>query len=1027
MSTPNLRAVLVTDGRSGHLGTVLASFAAVDDVLPVLEIISVGDAEIAVPVNLAVRITRSIQPTYAAALNEAIAAQPARDDELIWLLHDDTAPDKGALARLVATAAKRPRAAVVAPAHVRWRDTSRLVSMGTTVSRVGARRIPLVVEDDIDQGQHDWREDVMAVSLGGALVRRSAWDSLGGLDEGYGGFGESLEFCRRAWAAGWDVVLAPQVRVRHAQESLYGLRARGKGRVSTHAVRRTSEWHHAFAWAPWWMVPILAVLIPLSVVSRVGIRLAQNSPRTALAEVQVLPLLAARIPAVFASTRAHRRVGATGPIEARLFAKPAQVVDAVRQRELGTFERARAERIPSEMVRAELERARARHRLSFLIAVLTGLVTSAVLASRWMSDVLAGRMLVAPGTGVTDISRSDVWNAAWSGWNEIGFGVPAIDGAYAGLMLPAAIAPGGTRLGIAVLLATAPLMALLIGWWAAGHATRAPWVRLAAAIVWGLWPPFLAAVLDARIGPVIAHVMLGCTAVAVARAAGWRRGELIGGREERPAPGPSPSAALAGSLALTAATVAQPVLLLPTLGVVIALATRAGAQRWRIMSMAAVPLVVGLPGLVAGVRHAAHPGVALSILAREPGPGESVTGGVWRTALGIADPERWPSSLENAWPLGAAAAAIVLVCALLALASRRASQPAAWGVALLGVGLIVAAWSAHATAAWSDGAGHDAISGWPGTGASLVALGALVAGLSAHGNVLKGEGRRFAAGRTFAAGAATLAAGSTLAVVVLLALPDAPRGGVTTADAGVLPLAVPLDQQGTQHQRVLVLTENADGSIGYDVLAHDGATLVLGRAQRGPDGTPLSGGGNSADIADISQTVAAAAVSPAADLNALRDWGIGTIVVAPGAEGAQSALSQNPQVSLASGSERGQTYRLADGAVSRAWIEAADGERVIVPATATDGETLSPPPGGGTLVIAVPYSAGWSAHADGAALERSDDTWGRAVFDVPAGAGKVTFSYRDPIHRWWWWASAIALTWALIGSIPLRRSREVTP
>src|SRR5690606_7182654 len=127
-----------------------------------------------------------------------------------------------------------------------------------------------------------------------------------------------------------------------------------------------------------------------------------------------------------------------------------------------------------------------------------------------------------------------------------------------------------------------------------------------------------------------------------------------------------------------------------------------------------------------------------------------------------ADPERWPSSLENAWPLGAAAAAIVLVCALLALASRRASQPAAWGVALLGVGLVVAAWSAHATAAWSDGAGHDAISGWPGTGASLVALGALVAGLSAHGNVLKGEGRRFAAGRTFAAGAATLAAGSTL-------------------------------------------------------------------------------------------------------------------------------------------------------------------------------------------------------------------------------------------------------------------------
>ena len=1027
MSTPSVRAVLVTDGRSEHLSAVLAAFAAVDEVLPDLELVVVGDADIATPPDLAVTLTRTSESTFAAALNEAVTSQPARDDELIWLLHDDTAPDKGALGRLIATASKRPRAAVVGPAHIRWRDTSRLVSMGTTVSRLGARRIPLVVEDDVDQGQHDWREDVMAVSLGGALVRRSAWDSVGGLDVGYDGFGESVEFCRRAWAAGWDVVLAPEVRVRHAQESLYGLRTRRRGRVSTHAVRRTSEWHHAFAWAPWWLVPVLVVLLPLSVVLRFAVRLAQHSPRPALAELRVVPALIARVPAIGASARAHRRVGATGRIEARLFAKPMQVLDAVRQRELGTIERARAERIPSEMVRAELERARARHRLSLLVTALIGLAASAVLASRWMSEVLSGRMLVSPGTGVTDIALGDVWKAAWSGWNEIGFGVPAIDGAYAGLMLPAAIAPGGTRLGIAALLAAAPLMAMLIGWWAAGHATRAPWVRLAAAVVWGLWPPFIGAVLDARIGPVIAHIMLGCAVVAIARAAGWRRGELIGGREERPAPGPSPSAALAGSLALTAATVAQPVLLVPTLGVVLALALRAGRHRWRLMSMAAVPLVVGLPGLVAGLRHAAHPGIALSVLAREPGPGETFRGDVWRTALGFADPARWSSDLGNAWPLGAVAAVALFLCAIAALASRPAQRPAAWGVALIGIGLAIAAWSAHATAAWSDGAGRDAISGWPGTGSSVVALGALVAALSAHGVVMKTEGRRFATARTLAAGAATVAAGSTLAGVVLLALPDAPRGTVTPADAGVLPLAVPLDQEGTQHQRVLVLSENADGSIAYDVLAHDGATLVLGRAQRGPDGAPLSGGGESADIADIAQTVAAASTSPAADLGALREWGIGTIVLAPGAESAQSALSQNPHVTLASGSERGQTYRLAGDRVSRAWIETADGERVVVPASATDGGTHSPPPYGGKLVIAVPDSAGWSASADGAALVRADDTWGRAVFEVPADASKVTFVYRDPVHRWWWWASAIALTWALIGSIPLRRSREVTP
>jgi hypothetical protein len=37
----------------------------------------------------------------------------------------------------------------------------------------------------------------------------------------------------------------------------------------------------------------------------------------------------------------------------------------------------------------------------------------------------------------------------------------------------------------------------------------------------------------------------------------------------------------------------------------------------------------------------------------------------------------------------------------------------------------------------------------------------------------------------------------------------------------------------------------------------------------------------------------------------------------------------------------------------------------------------------------------------------------------------LTYDYRDPARRWWWWASVVVVAWALIGSIPLRRSKEV--
>jgi hypothetical protein len=177
-------------------------------------------------------------------------------------------------------------------------------------------------------------------------------------------------------------------------------------------------------------------------------------------------------------------------------------------------------------------------------------------------------------------------------------------------------------------------------------------------------------------------------------------------------------------------------------------------------------------------------------------------------------------------------------------------------------------------------------------------------------------------------------------------------------------------------------------------------------------------------IDTLAQTVAGATQSGAADLSELRDWGIGVIVVAPGGTRIQGALDQNGSLTLVGGSEIGTTYRLDGGDVSRAWIANGAGTLPLT-STATSGGPTAAPAAGGTLVIAVPSASGWTATLNGEPLERADEALGRVAFEVPAGGGMVTYDYRDPAQRWWWWASVVVVAWALIGSIPLRRSKEV--
>lgn len=160
---------------------------------------------------------------YAAAVNDAAAAVPDRD--LLLLNPDVRAPTKGAVKTLVRQLADRSRAAVVAPRQVddegRVQPSARrfpsLVAMLGSLSVAG--RFGALRRRYDDYLSPSWAEaDTRVDWVNGAamLIRREAFDAVGGWDERFFLYMEDADFCRRCVRAGWEIWLVPSVEVQHA-------------------------------------------------------------------------------------------------------------------------------------------------------------------------------------------------------------------------------------------------------------------------------------------------------------------------------------------------------------------------------------------------------------------------------------------------------------------------------------------------------------------------------------------------------------------------------------------------------------------------------------------------------------------------------------------------------------------------------------------------------------------------------------------------------------------------------------------
>jgi GT2 family glycosyltransferase len=704
---------------------------------------------------------------------------PGGPDEWLWLLTADTAPEPDALERLLAAVEVAPSVAIAGPKVVDPGDRDLLHSFGESLTPLGAT--VRLVEDELDQAQHDAHADVLGVTTSGMLVRRAVLAQLDGFDPALPTSDAGLDLSIRARLAGHRVVRIADARVaRGVAPEDFG-RRRPRGRSARRRIARTAQLHRRLVYAPGAALPLHWLsLVPLALIRSIGQLLAKR-PGAVGGEI------AAAFAAAFGGgvPSARRRLRRARSIGWAALAPLRVPRDELRERRATAREREAATAGP-ELVRASF--------LSGGLAV-TALAALVGLAMSWR---LIGATALEGGALRPLAELGTMWARIGWGLRPDGVGlVGPSDPFSAVLAVLGSLTPWNPSFALVLLWITALPFAALGAWWAATRLSSRRWPPILAAVLWALAPPLLVALGDGRPGAVLAHLLLPWLVLTVIEGArSW-------------------SAAATGALLLAAITASAPILAPALVLAIVAWAIARPRGAVRVLGMLIPSAALFVPLAVEQLRR----GTPLALLA-DPGvtaPGAEPTG--WQLLIGhpaagtgwetIAAGLSLPVSLGLLVPAVLLAPLAVLALLGLFLPGARRVIPAL-GVAL--VGLLTAVASTHLGLSSSGG---QVATPWPGSGLSLYWLGLVGASVVAV-DVLRRA--------SVAVGVATLLA-AAIAVGPIAAAPALGSGSVVAGDGRLLPALVAAATAPHPQLGSLVLTPQADGSLGAEVERGAGTTL----------------------------------------------------------------------------------------------------------------------------------------------------------------------------------------------------------
>jgi len=1010
---PAERIVGVDTGSRDRSGAILAELIGQDAVFGMDRGTGYGEA-----VAVAVR--------HSAAKRAAETAPGVKRVDWIWLLHDDCEPEPETLERLLRAASRDRSVVVLGPKVLDGQDRRVLREVGVAMDRAG-RRITGIEPGEIDQGQHDYNRAVLAVGSAGMLIRRDAWDRLGGFDTRLKLFRDDLDFCWRAQGAGYRVQVVTDAVLYHRE--LSARRRRGaEGGSSTSAKTgrhplpaggnksaRMLDRRNALY--------VLAVNLPLLTMLRVvtGCIVGSLVRAAYFLLTKQLDLAAAQIYGVTGLIghplwlwRGRRRRAAWraegyaavrtliphGRTLSRLAEGVAGLTSSGPPHASGGMHQAASEE-PEDAQFVDAQSIVRRVIANSGVQLFAALTLVALIAERRLlgTSPLGGGALVPAWGGAPAL-----WREYLAGFHPASVGSTALAPPYLAVVAALATVLGGQAwLAVDVLLLGCVPLAGLTAYLATRRLVAATAARLLLAASYALLPVATGAVAAGRLGTAVAYAILPLIALSAARVL------IAPPRQAR-------RAAWATGLLVAVAAAFAP--LVWVFGAVFAIIVVA-ARRWLWpVSLVNAAIVVVTPVLVL-FPWSLHLLASPSAFLTEAGiqPAGLTTSGLGPAALMLLSPGG--PGLPPIWVTVGIGLAVI---GALLPNGRTELTVVGWCVAVAGfLGAVVMSRVSVTPE------GGQAARGWPGVALAVAALGLLIAaapvaqwlaGILSGGSAAgdgSGTGDRPGGVRRLLAGAALAAAATAPVLVAFYWVTGGVRGPVGSVTTPVLPAFVSVSANSGTQYRTLILRP-AGAALDYAVIRQSDPTL----------GEPELTGSTSAEQA-LSRQVAALGAPDSADNGdpglVLGQFGIRWVLL-PGPVNQALATRLNAAVGLVPRSSA-PAYDLWEvaGPVARVRVIAPDGTVTPLPSQSVGMRGVSAPASGGTLVLAEPYGE-WTATLNGTALKplaTPVDGWAQG-FVLPAGGGRLVLTRNDMVRAASLIVELIALLAVCVLALPGKRA-----
>jgi GT2 family glycosyltransferase len=927
----------------------------------------------------------------------------------LWLLHDDSAPEPGALAELLRQAETEPSAVIIGAKLRGWYDRRQLLEVGVSVANSGRRWTGLDRREQ-DQGQHDQVRPVLSVSTAGMLVRRDVFEQLGGFDRRLPLMRDDVELCWRAQTAGHRVVVAPAAVLRHAEAASRERRSidcAGRHSASPHRIDKAAASYVLLTGARARALPWVLFRLVLGTLLRVLAYLVGKAPRRALDEAGGLLATLLRPGRVIGARRRRRRVAdpGIGPKDLRpLFPPPGATVRVTVEQVVSNFSgRADASSASAgrhgavesgptddEADSLEIEQfgrikrlARRPGPMLFLALLLASLLACRDLIGS--GALVGGALLPAPD------EAGRLWERYLETWQPVGTGGDQAAPPFIGLLaLLSTALMGSPGLAMTLLLVCSVPLAGASAYFTSRPLVMSRLLRAWGSIAYALLPAITGALAGGRIGTAVLAVLLPPLARTAVSAAG-HTGAATAGR------GPW-RAVWACALLLTVATAFTPVVwpiavLLAACSLLLPLRAEPGARPAKALRFAALLLT---PFALLGPW-------SWSVLL-SPSDFLSEAGLPFDTAEASA------FQLVNVNPAGPGTHGTWLLIGLVMAAlgallrrERRLAIGTAWAGAL--AGLLFAVWSNASDAAWAG----------PATLVYGLAL-LCAAVLGADGARYRVAAQSFGWRQPVAVAVAGAAAMGPLLVAVGWILGGA-DGPLERRDPVQVPAFVAEESSTRDQARTLVLSGEGEG-VSYALVRGSGARL--GDA----DLAGLIG-----QDASLGEAVGNLVAGTGADQTAvLADYAVAYVLVRDGTpRELHDVLDTTPGLERLSQEDGSALWRV-EGEIARVAVlppaqEEGNADPVPVASGAVEVHAELPDgPAGRTLRLSEAVASGWRATLDGEPLTPVTLGGWAQGFELPAGGGRLDITYETPgSHTAWVWAQGFALLVLCVLALPGRR------